>query len=379
MKILVLNVGSTSVKYDVYDTAAGERRIAEGEIDHVTDASEVEHAVEAAFAQLGAALPVEAVGHRVVHGGERLVQPVKIDAAIEAAIDACRTFAPLHNPLNLRGIRAARARFPSLPHVAVFDTAFHADLPPHAYLYGLPYALYEQHGIRRYGFHGHSHQYVASRVAEHLAGDHALDPAQLRLVTCHLGGGASVAAIRGGASVDTSMGLTPLEGLVMGTRSGDLDPSIPGILEELGYARAQIATLLNHESGVAGISGLGADFRDLEAHAARGHARARLAIDVYVHRLRKYIGAYAAALGGLDALAFTGGIGEHSARVRAQVCDRLGYMGVALDDARNAQAQVGPDRGVAEVSVPSARARVLVVHTEEERMIAREVARCLRS
>ncbi|MCA9678964.1 MAG: acetate/propionate family kinase, partial [Myxococcales bacterium] len=314
-----------------------------------------------------------AVGHRVVHGGERLVQPVRIDAAVEAVIEECAAFAPLHNPVNLAGVRAARAVFPDVPHVAVFDTAFHAGMPEHAFVYGLPYDLYLQRGMRRYGFHGPSHQYMAACAAEFLGAD----PARLRLVTCHLGGGASVAAIDGGVSVDTSMGMTPLEGLLMGTRTGDLDPAIPLALARGGMALDEVDALLNRRSGLAGLSGLGADFRDIEAAAGRGEVRARLAVEVFVHRLRKYVGAYVALLGGADALVFTGGIGENSATVRAAVCDRLGVLGVDLDVAANASARAADNGGVVDVAERHARTRVLVVRTDEERMIAREVVRCL--
>jgi acetate kinase len=295
----------------------------------------------------------------------------RLDGHVEAAIHACSVFAPLHNPANLLGIREARLQFPDVPHVAVFDTAFHATMPEHAFLYGLPYELYLEREIRRYGFHGPSHQYMVARAVEALG----IEPARIRLITCHLGGGASVCAISRGVSIDTSMGMTPLEGLVMGTRTGDLDPAIPLLLARSGYAIDGLDELFNRHSGLAGLSGLGSDFRDLEAAADRGDAGARRAIDVFVHRIRKYIGAYAAELDGADAIVFTGGIGEGSALVRERVCASLGFMGVALDPTANA-AGVSP-RGIADVSARDARTRVLVVHTEEERMIAREVVRCL--
>ena len=253
----------------------------------------------------------------------------------------------------------------------MFDTAFHATLPPHAFMYPLPRELYVQHGIRRYGFHGPSHQYMAACAAEELR----VDPGRLRLVTCHLGGGSSVAAIAGGISIDTSMGATPLEGLAMGTRCGDLDPAIPILLARQGKTPDEIEDLLVHRSGLAGLSGLDGDFRGLQAAAESGHAGARLAIEVYEHRLRKYIGAYAAELGGADAIVFTGGIGEHAAAMRWRVCAGLGFMGVALDAARIAAARPADTRGVVDVSEAHARTRTLVVHTEEERMIAREVVR----
>jgi acetate kinase len=393
MKVLVVNVGSTSVKYDLYEMDT-EDSLARGRVERVGTADAVHVAgdqrtavaapdVTAAMrAILGhltrddgplAGQALGAVGHRVVHGGERLVQPTKIDAAVEAVIEEHAVFAPLHNPANLAGVRAAREVFADVPHVAVFDTAFHAAMPDAAFTYGLPYELYLERGMRRYGFHGPSHQYMAACASEVLG----VERGRLRLITCHLGGGASVAAIEGGVSVDTSMGMTPLEGLLMGTRAGDIDPALPVLLAREGKSADEIDELLNRRSGLAGISGMGADFRDIQVAAEAGHVRARLAVDVFVHRLRKYIGAYAALLGGADAIVFTGGIGENSATVRAQVCDRLGYMGVALDPEHNRGARPADEGGVVDVSTHHARTRVLVVRTDEERMIAREVVRCL--
>lgn len=372
MKILVLNVGSTSIKFDLYEMDS-EDRLAHGTIER-TEGADVGAALGSVIGELGDQLEgLSAIGHRVVHGGERLIRPVLIDAAVEAVIEECAAFAPIHNPINLLGIRAARARFPAVPQIAVFDTAFHATLPAHAFVYGLPHALYLEQGIRRYGFHGPSHQYMAACAAEALR----TELSRLRLVTCHLGGGASVAAIDGGTSVDTSMGMTPLEGLLMGTRTGDLDPAIPLLLARRGHTLDELDDLFNRRSGLAGVSGIGPDFRDLTAAAQSGDARARLAIDIFVHRLRKYIGAYAAELGGADAIVFTGGIGEHAAQIRERVCASLGFMGVALDAALNAGASPAGSGGIVDVSERHARTRVLVVHTEEERMIAREVVRCL--
>ena len=373
MKILVINVGSTSVKYDLYEMDT-ELRLAHGTVERIGSSAGVKDAVTAIGARLHDELVgLAAVGHRVVHGGERLVHPVVIDGDVEQTIADCATFAPLHNPLNLLGIRAARAAFPDVPHIAVFDTAFHAAMPERSFLYGLPYEVYLERGVRRYGFHGPSHQYMAGCAAEELH----RDLARTRLVTCHLGGGSSVAAIDGGVSVDTSMGMTPLEGLIMGTRPGDLDPALPLQLAKWGASFDEVEQMLNYKSGLAGISGLGADFRAIEAAADQGHARARLAIDMFVQRIQRYIGGYVAELGGADAIVFTGGIGEGSARVRERVCANLGFMGVAVDAARNAAARPVDTGGVVDVSEPHARTRVLVVHTEEERMIAREVVRCL--
>lgn len=393
MKVLVVNVGSTSVKYNLYEMDT-EARLAVGRAERMGTPEAVHvheegnHAVDGSIAgalrailehlaRPGGPLPdpgaLGAVGHRVVHGGEQLIIPTKIDAKVEAIIDECAVYAPLHNPVNLAGIRAAREVFPSIPHIAVFDTAFHAQLPPHAYTYALPQELYVKRGVRRYGFHGPSHQFMALSAAEHLR----TDLSRLKLITCHLGGGASISAIDGGISVETSMGMTPLEGLVMGTRSGDLDPAIPLQLARDGMTFDEIDTLLNRQSGLAGLSGIGADFRDIETAAEAGDPRARLAIDVFVHRIRKYIGAYAAVLGGADALVFTGGIGENSAQVRSRVCDGLVYMGIALDEDANRTRRAADHGGIVELTQPRSPTKVLVVRTDEERMIARETMRCV--
>ncbi len=371
MRVLVLNIGSTSVKYDLFEMDT-ESPLASGILERVGGAgSNLPDALRTVLASMEG--KVDAIGHRVVHGGERLVAPAKIDARVEQIIAECAVFAPLHNPVNLAGILAAKEVFPTLPHVAVFDTAFHAHLPAHAFTYAVPHELYLQQGVRRYGFHGPSHQFMALSAAEHLK----TDLSRLKLVTCHLGGGASVAAVDGGVSVDTSMGMTPLEGLVMGTRSGDLDPAIPLQLARNGMSFDAIDELLNKRSGLAGLSGLGADFRDIELAADSGEPRARLAIEVFVHRLRKYIGAYAAVLGGADAIVFTGGIGENSARVRSAVCGHLAYMGVVLDEEANRTRKAADHGGIVELTQPRSPTKVIVVATDEERMIAREVVRTL--
>jgi len=392
MRVLVVNAGSTSLKYKLYDMAT-EAALATGQIERIGGAAvhaaggantpvtapDIPAAMRVVVDALGAPGgpladgALGAVGHRVVHGGERLLHPTRIDAATLAVIEECAAFAPLHNPINLAGIRAAQDAFPGLPQVAVFDTAFHGAMPAHAYVYAVPYELYLERGVRRYGFHGPSHQYMAACAAEHLG----IELTRLRLVTCHLGGGCSVAAIDGGVSVDCSMGMTPLEGLVMGTRAGDLDPEIVLMLARQGRTSDEIDDVLNRRSGLLGLSGVSADFRDVQAAAAGGDPRARLAIDVFVHRVRKYVGAFAAHLGGADAIVFTGGIGEHAAAVRAMVCEPLGFMGVELDDDRNPTARPGDHGGVVDVARARARTRVLVVATDEERMIAREVVRCL--
>ncbi len=316
---------------------------------------------------------IRAVGHRVVHGGEKLLAPARVTDALKQVISDCAVFAPLHNPANLSGIEAAQRVLPNADHVAVFDTAFHGTLPPHAFLYGIPYELYLQQSVRRYGFHGPSHQFMAACAAEYLK----TDQSRLKLVTCHLGGGASVTAIDGGQSVETSMGMTPLEGLVMGTRSGDVDPALATLLARQGMSATQVDELLNKKSGLLGLSGISADFRDVERAADEGNNRARLAIEVFVHRIKKYIGAYCAILGGADAIVFTGGIGENSARVRQMVCDGLLYMGVSIDTHKNEASSARAQGGVDDISAPRAPTRVLVVATDEERMIAREVVRTI--
>jgi acetate kinase len=401
VNVLVLNCGSSSLKFQLVDTdleraAAGTDRVmARGAVDDiggagilkleaagrpaVKESAEVlEHkiAVEkvldwlchARSGVVGGRKDIHAVGHRVVHGGERFKASVRIDEAVLQGIEACFDMAPLHNPPNVKGYRAARELLgDEIPQVAVFDTAFHQTMPPAAYLYGLPYALYERHGIRRYGFHGTSHRYVSQRLAALL--QRRPDEEGLRLVTCHLGNGCSVAAIRGGKSVDTSMGFTPLEGLVMGSRSGDLDPAILLHVmrkEELGLW--EMGALLNKHSGLVGVSGLSNDMRALLKAEEEGNARARLAVDVFCHRLKKYIASYVGVLGGLDGLAFAGGIGENAPSIRARVLEGLEALGLGLDHRANDDAH-GKE---AEVSGRGARVRTFVVPTNEEILIARD-------
>lgn len=356
MRVLVLNAGSSSLKYSLIDTGGAGKRMG-GAIERVTDHAE---AVRQALAALPDG-PVEAIGHRVVHGGERFVAPTRIDAETLDALESLSALAPLHNPPALAGIRAAQMELPGVPNVAVFDTAFHATLPPHAYHYALPHNLYAEHGIRRYGFHGTSHAYVARRAAEVLERDLNI----LRLITLHLGNGASACAVLHGHSVDTSMGFTPLEGLVMGTRSGDLDPAVAlWLAGREGMERA--SAVLNKESGVLGLSGVSHDLRDLHKARQEGNKRAQLALDVMTYRVRKQVGAYAAALGGLNALVFTGGIGEHDAWVRAQVVGGLAFLGLQLDEAANAAHATR----ISTSTTPAA----LVIPTDEEGEIARQTA-----
>lgn len=301
MRILVLNAGSSSLKCDVWDMHP-EQRLSHSNIERSDSGAELA-GIEGEF---------EAVGHRVVHGGDRFREPVRIDDVVEHAIEELCELAPLHNPRNLEVIRAARKRWPKVPHVAVFDTAFHHTIPPHAYIYGLPYEYLTERKVRRYGFHGISHQYVSQRAAELKGGK----PEDFCFITCHLGNGCSVCAIDRGRSIDTSMGFTPLEGLIMGTRSGDLDP---GAVLYLAGKGVDLSRVLNHESGLKGLSGISNDMRDILAREAEGDERAKLAVDAFCYRVRKYIGAYSAILPKVDSVIFTGGIGENSPGIRGRI------------------------------------------------------------
>ncbi|MFH1810804.1 MAG: acetate kinase [Pseudomonadota bacterium] len=387
MKVLVLNCGSSSLKYQLFDMPSGDvlakglaQKIGEatGQLDQESAASSVHEkdplpdhaaALRRVVQLLGQGVlkdvhEIGAVGHRVVHGGERFTDTVRIDDAVVAAIEDHVELAPLHNPANLLGIRVARELLPEVHQVAVFDTAFHQTMPPVAYHYALPVELYAQARVRRYGFHGTSHRYVAARAAAMLG--RSLE--QCNLITCHLGNGSSMAAIRHGRSVDTSMGLTPLEGLVMGTRSGDLDPAIVFHLARVKKMNLDdIDKLLNKKSGLLGLSGTSNDMRELLARAGEGDAGAQLAVDVFCYRIKKYIGAYSAVLGHVDAVVFTAGIGENAAPVRLQATAGLEMLGIAVDEALNAHA-----RGETDVSAPGARVKVLVIPTNEEKMIAQE-------
>ncbi len=392
MKVLVINAGSSSIKFELFDMPS-ERALASGLVERIGDAGSrllwrvadepEERAVERSIADHSAGLdlvlealcgdrgPVErleeigAVGHRVVHGGEAFAHPVLVTAEVEAAIEEHEALAPLHNPANLMGIRVARGALSAVPQVAVFDTAFHQTMPPRAYLYALPIDLYEEHLVRRYGFHGTSHRFVAERAAMLLG--RPLE--KTNLISCHLGNGASICAIRGGESVDTSMGLTPLEGLVMGTRCGDLDPAVPLFLQRhLGLDAMEVDHLLNKRSGMLGLSELSNDLRVVEQAAEQGEPMAAQALEVYAYRIRKYIGAYTAALGRVDALIFTAGVGENSDTVRAMVLEGMGPMGYALD----ARANDGLRGREADITAPAGSVRVLVIPTDEELLIARD-------
>jgi acetate kinase len=397
-KVLVINCGSSSLKYSFYDTT-DESRQARGSIERIgIDGTRLAHrgpkgelkkdlpkgGFTEAFKAMTEAMigketgvitgagEVSVVAHRVVHGGEKFTEGTLITDEVLAQIEALNPLAPLHNPVNVAGIREMRRLFPAVPHVAVFDTAFHHTLPPHAFLYALPHELYANKGVRRYGFHGTSHNYVSLRAAQFLK----RRPNELRLVSCHLGNGSSLCAVDHGRSVDTTMGFTPTEGLIMGTRSGDLDPGVVTFLQrEEGMTGEQVDALLNKKSGLLGLSGISSDMREILKAADGGDARALVALKAYCYRVRKYIGAYVASMGGLDAVLFTGGIGQGSAEVRALALQGLECMGITLDAQRNRDAR-GFDE-VCLISADDSKVTVLVVPTDEERMMAREAVRAI--
>lgn len=367
MRVLVINSGSSSLKYQVRDTDTQEVE-ANGQIERIgegagapADHGEAMELVAAALERELAGKPLDAVGHRVVHGGERFGEPVLVNNEITRSIERLNPLAPLHNPANVLGIRAITAKWPELPQVAVFDTAFHRTLPEHAWRYAVPDSLYRQYGIRRYGFHGTSHQFVTGRAAELLG----IPLGQFNAVVAHLGNGVSLTAIQGGASVDTSMGFTPLEGLVMGTRSGDVDPSILIYLQRQGLSADDIDDMLNRESGLKALAGEN-DMRAIVDAAEAGDARARTALAVTSYRVAKYVGGYHVAVGGAHALVFTAGIGENSSAFRALVADRLGALGIKLDAEANRERTASPRV----ISAPDSAIPVLVVPTDEERAIA---------
>jgi acetate kinase len=391
VKVLVVNCGSSSLKYQLFNMV-DESVLAKGLVDRIgLDGSVLNHqptgkpkvplmaeiknhtiaikmVLEAlAHPEHGVVSSIEeidAIGHRVVHGAEKFSDSVLISPAVLAALDEFTELAPLHNPPNISGINACAEILPNVPQVGVFDTAFHQTMPKHAFLYGIPYEAYQKYGVRRYGFHGTSHKYVSQRAAE-MIGDHM---SNLRIITCHLGNGASITAIKNGKSIDTSMGFTPLEGLVMGTRCGDIDPAIPPyLMRKEGMTPDEVDTYLNKKSGVLGLSGLSSDFRDLEEAADKGNERAQLAIDVFAYTVRKYIGSYAAAMGGVDAIVFTAGLGENSPRMRDQICNGLEFLGTRVDAAKNAGR--GKEQ---EISVDGSKVKIFVIPTNEELVIARD-------
>ena len=365
MHILSLNVGSSSIKFGVYDMVR-ETVLFESHVDRPESVPAAWNGILESLTQ-AAVGPIDAVGHRIAHGAGDYARPVLIDAGVEAAIEHWAPLAPQHNPGNLAGVRLARARWPGIPHVAVFDTAFHRSMPAQASTYAVPQAWREA-GLKRYGFHGTSHQHVMEAVAGHIG----VPASSLRIVSCHLGNGASVCAIERGLSVDTSMGMTALEGLVMGSRCGDLDPgAYPYLMRTLGLTAEQIEKALYEDSGLKALSGISGDLREVEAQALLGNARAQLALQVFAYRVRKSIGAYAAAMGGCDIIAFTGGIGENSPAMRRRICQGFEFLGLHLNDDWNESYLPGSGPPV-ELQQPHSRMKVMVVRASEEWMIARE-------
>jgi acetate kinase len=370
MKVLVLNAGSSSLKFHLFEitlesiAANAEQVLAKGQVERVSSMAD---ALTSVFHQIDN-VTVNAVGHRVVHGGDRFHESVIIDQEVEKQIDELSILAPLHNPHNLEAYRAAREHLPGVPQVAVFDTAFHHTLPPRAYVYGLPYEYLTEKKIRRYGFHGISHRYVSWKFAQL----HGRQRADYRMITCHLGNGCSMCAVEHGRSIDTSMGFTPLEGLIMGSRSGDVDAgAVLHLITHECEAPSLLLQVLNGASGLKGISGVSNDMRDLLRAAQTGNERAALAVDAFCYRIRKYIGTYLAAMNGADVLIFTGGIGENAAVIRAQICEGLGNLGIALDTALN-------ERDSKEArEIGTSRIPVWVVPTDEELLIARDTLRCI--
>jgi len=393
MNILVLNNGSSSVKYKLFDSCNGSV-LAAGGVEKIglpdsfikyelpdgskakVEVSMPDHkeAIRQVFKVLtdpetgviGSLDEIDAVGHRVVHGMEYFNKSVLITPEVIEKVKECYPVAPLHNPANIIGIEAILDLLPGVPQVGVFDTAFHQTMPPHAYMYALPYETYEKYGVRRYGFHGTSHRYVSARACEFLG----LDPDNSKIITCHIGNGGSITAVLNGKSIDTSMGLTPTEGLMMGTRVGDVDPgALVYLLKQMGLDAAGLEKMIQKQSGVLGVSCISNDMRDIEAGIAKGDERAELAMDMYNYRILKYIGAYAAVLGGADAIIFTGGVGENQASTRKWLCDRLAYLGVKIDDEAN---KVRGEEKV--ITTPDSKVIVAVIPTDEELVIANDTA-----
>lgn len=398
MKILVINAGSSSLKYQLIDMET-EAVLAKGLCERIgIDGSKLNHTpqggdkiviekdmkdhsdainmvldalVDSNYGVISDMSEISAVGHRVVHGGELFSKSVIINDEVKAAVNECIPLAPLHNPANLIGIDACEKAMPNVPQVGVFDTAFHQTMPEEAYMYGLPYELYTENKIRRYGFHGTSHKYVSSRTAEILG----KDISDLKIITCHLGNGSSITAVDKGKSVATSMGLTPLAGTVMGTRCGSIDPAIVKfIADNRNLSLDEVDKLLNKESGVYGISGVSSDFRDLDSAASDGNKRAQLALDMFVYSVRKYIGQYIVQMGGVDAIVFTAGVGENDGKMRESITKGLDFLGISIDTEKNS----GLRGKEAFISTDDSKVKVLVVPTNEELMIARETAELLK-
>lgn len=390
MKILVLNCGSSSIKYKLFDMTTkeviaqggiekiglkgsflkltlpnGEKKVLEKDIPEHTIGVEfiLNTLISPEYGAIKSLDEINAVGHRMVHGGERFSESVLLNKEVLEAFAACNDLAPLHNPANLKGVNAISAILPNVPQIGVFDTAFHQTMPDYAYLYAIPYELYKKYGVRRYGFHGTSHRYVSQRVCEYLG----VSPEGKKIITCHIGNGGSITAVKDGKSIDTSMGLTPLEGLMMGTRSGDIDAgAVTFIMEKENLTAAGVSDLLNKKSGVKGIFGVSSDMRELEATVAAGNNKmADLTEKMYFYRIKKYIGAYAAALGGVDIIVFTGGVGENQASCRSGACEGLEYMGVKLDLEKN---KIRGEEAV--ISAEDSKVKVVVIPTDEELMIA---------
>ena len=392
MKVLVINSGSSSIKYQVFDMER-EELLAKGLVERIgIDGSRISHTpkgkekivkevpipdhkegikllinaiLDKEYGVVNDLSEIKAVGHRVVHGGEKFSGSVLITDEVMQALRENIELAPLHNPPNILGIEACQELMPNIPHIGVFDTAFHATIPDYAYMYALPYEYYERYKIRRYGFHGTSHRYVSKRAAEIIG----KPVEELKIITLHMGNGVSFAAVKNGKSVETTMGFTPLEGMVMGTRSGDIDPAIVTyLMEKEGLSTQDIYKILNKKSGLLGLSGVSNDMRDIQKEKANGNERARIAVEVFVHRAKKYVGAYAAIMGGLDVLVFTAGIGENDHLIRRDVCKGLEFLGIEFDDKVNNSVRAEE----AIISRPSSRVKVLLVPTNEELMIARD-------
>jgi len=390
MKILVLNCGSSSIKYALYDMddrsvmaqggiervgmegafvkvklPNGEKRTIEHDIPEHTEGVKLIFSLltDKAIGAIKSLEEIDAVGHRMVHAGEKFAHSVVIDDEVIKAYEECIDLAPLHNPANLKGVNAVRSLMPNMPQVGVFDTAFHQTMPKHAFMYALPYELYEKYGIRRYGFHGTSHRYVSARACEYLG----LDYEKQRIITCHIGNGGSVAAIKNGKCIDTSMGLTPLEGIMMGTRSGNVDAgALVYLQKKLGLSADELSDLLNKKSGMLGISGISSDMREVREAAENGNERAKLAISMYTYCIKKYVGAYAAAMGGCDIIVFTAGVGENQDIVRELVCTDMEYMGVEMDVEKNCKIRAEE----AVLSMPESKVKIVLIPTDEELMIA---------
>ena len=395
MKVLVLNCGSSSLKYQLIDMS-NESVLCKGLVErigidgsvlkHEKDGLDGKHIVEVemkdhkdaikyvleavAHPEVGAVKEmseIEAVGHRIVHGGEKFASSALLTEEVIEAINGCVELAPLHNPANLMGVEACKSILPDVPQVGVFDTAFHQSMPKKAFIYGLPHELYTKYGVRRYGFHGTSHLYVSQKAAEMLG----KPVEELKIVTCHLGNGASLTAVDGGKSVDTSMGLTPLEGLIMGTRCGDIDPAIvPFVMKKEGLDADGIDKLMNKQSGVYGMTGISSDFRDIEDAANNGDKKAQVALDAYCHKVKKYIGSYVAAMNGVDAIVFTAGLGENGISMREMICKDMDFFGIKLDAEKNNVR--GKERVI---STDDSKVKVLLIPTNEELMIARDTVR----